>query len=698
MKTDEFNGNGITMKSIFKHGEYGLAIGVVCILILLIVPLPTFLLDILLTVNISLSFLVLLVSLHVKRALEISSFPSLLLFLTLFRLALNVASTRLILMHADAGGVIESFGNFVVGGNVVIGMVIFLILTVIQFIVITKGATRVSEVAARFTLDAMPGKQMSIDADLNSGLITEDEARRRRKDIAHEAEFYGSMDGAGKFVSGDAIAGIIITLVNIAGGMIIGGLMQGMKITDALSTYTILTVGDGLVSQIPSLINATSAALLITKASSKENLATELTSQLLTVPRATGFAAVVLGFFSLIPGLPKIPFIMMSLVFGSLFFITRKVSMKDMAESDVKEQKAIKTKDKEETEDDFEALLQVDRMGIEVGYKLVNFVDPRKKGGVLSRIGTLRKQLVRELGIIVPPIRLRDNLQLNPNEYHIKIKGQTVAKGELMHDSFLALGGDGQKPIEGVVTTDPAYGLPSVWVSESKKEDAVSLGYTVIDPTSVLMTHLTEIIKSHSHEIVTREDVQKLIDNLKKVSPTLVNELTPNVLAMSVVHEVVRNLLRERTSIRDFSTILETLIDYASGTKDPEALTEFVRQRLCRTLCGQYQDEENKISTISFDPRLEQEIINSIKQTGNKSVLALEPSYAQKIIDAIATTMKKTYTSSSNIVFLTSSTIRNHIRKLTENPLPYLPVLSYKEIAPGIKIESLGVVSITNEN
>jgi flagellar biosynthesis protein FlhA len=416
------------------------------------------------------------------------------------------------------------------------------------------------------------------------------------------------------------------------------------------------------------------------------------------VPRATGIAAGTLAFFSFIPGLPKIPFIMMSAIFGMLFYLTRKESMKTEVERDLRKQQAPKMKDKEESEEDFEALLQVDRMGIEVGYKLVNFVDPKRKGGVLSRIGTLRKQLVRELGVIIPPIRLRDNLQLNPNEYNIKIKGQTVAKGELIPDSLLALGGDGQKPIEGVITTDPAYGLPSIWIGEEKKEEAMSLGYTVIDPTSVLMTHLTEIVKSHSHEIVTREDIQKLIDNLKKVSPTLVSELTPNVLALSVVQEVIRNLLRERASIRDFSTILETLIDYAPITKDPEALTECVRQRLCRTLCGQYQDDENKISTITFEPRLEQEIVNSIQETGNKSVLALEPTYAQRIIDAISTTMKKPFASGSNIVFLTSSTIRNHVRKLTENPLPYLPVLSYKEIAPGIQIESLGVVSITNEN
>ncbi|MFQ5962969.1 MAG: flagellar biosynthesis protein FlhA [Candidatus Scalinduaceae bacterium] len=683
---------------LFKNSEYGLAIGVVCILVVLIIPLPTFLLDILITVNISLSFLVLLVTLNVKQALEISTFPSLLLFVTLFRLALNVASTRLILMNADAGNVIASFGNFVVGGNIVIGLVIFLILTIIQFIVITKGATRISEVAARFTLDAMPGKQMSIDADLNSGAITEEEARSRRNVISQEAEFYGSMDGASKFVSGDAIAGIVITIINIAGGIAVGSLMQGMHISEALSTYTILTVGDGLVSQIPSLINATTAAILITKASTKSSLGNELSSQILTVPRAIGFAAGILGFFSIIPGMPKVPFMIMAILFGLMYYFTRKSSTSGVMGKEGKEQKLRKSKELKEPDGGIETLLQVDRMGIEVGYKLVSLVDPKKTGGVLSRISTLRRQLAKDMGVIIPPIRLRDNLQLGPNEYHIKIKGQTIAKGEIMPDSYLALGGNEQEPIEGIKTVDPAYGLPGVWIAESKKESAESAGYTVIDPTSVLITHLTEIIKSHAHEIITREDIQKLIENLKKDSPTLVNELTPNVLTLGVVQEVIRNLLRERIAIRDFSTIIETLIDHAPSTKDTEVLSEYVRQKLCRTLCGQYQDESNKISVISFDPKLEQEIANSIHATENKSILALEPNYAQKIIDAIAATMKKTYSSSSNLVLLTSSTLRNHIRKLIENAVPYLPVLSYKEIAPGVQIESLGVVSLTNEN
>lgn len=698
MAASELNVSETSTPFFLKHSEYGLAIGVLCIIVVLIIPLPTFLLDILITVNISISFLVLLVVLQLKRALEISAFPSLLLFVTLFRLSLNVASTRLILMNADAGSVIASFGNFVVGGNVVIGLVIFLILTLIQFIVITKGATRISEVAARFTLDAMPGKQMSIDADLNSGIITDDEARQRRTEISQEAEFYGSMDGASKFVSGDAIAGIVITFINIAGGMIIGGLMQGMKISDALSTYTILTVGDGLVTQIPSLINATATAILLTKASSKASIGKELAKQLFSVPRALAFSAGILGFFALVPGMPKLPFIIMSAFFGFMFYLTRKSQLGDVIEKDIKEKKITKPKELKEPEKEIESLLRVDRMGVEVGYRLVPLVDPKKTGGILSRIASLRKQLARELGIIIPPIRLRDNLQLPPNEYHIKIKGQTVAKGELMPDSYLALGGGEQKPIEGIKTTDPAYGLPGVWVTSAKKEPAETAGYTVIDPTSVLITHLTEIVKSHAHEITSREDMQKLIENLKKDSPTLVNELTPNVVSLGIIHEVIRNLLRERISIKDLSTIIETIVDHAPTTKDPETLTEFVRQRLCRTLCGQYQNEANKISTISFEPRLEQEITNSIHPTGNKFVLALEPNHAQKIIDAIGTTLKKAYSSSSNTILLTSSVVRNHISKLTETALPHLPVLSYKEIAPGVQIEALGVVSLKNEN
>ncbi|MHC4267025.1 MAG: flagellar biosynthesis protein FlhA [Planctomycetota bacterium] len=699
MAQNEINVSGNRMKSVFKHSEIVLAVGVLIILVVLIVPLPTFLLDIFITVNISLSFLVLLVTLHIRKALEISSYPSLLLFLTLFRLALNVASTRLILMHADAGQVIASFGDFVVGGNVVIGLVIFIILTVIQFIVITKGATRVSEVAARFTLDAMPGKQMSIDADLNSGAITEDEAKVRRLEIAHEAEFYGSMDGASKFVSGDAIAGIVITVINIAGGIVIGGMMQGMKISDALSTYTLLTVGDGLVTQIPSLINATSAALLITKSSSKSTLGQDLSSQLLTVPRALGLAAVILVVFGLVPGLPKIPFFLMSVIFIILFFVTKKISTSGEGQEDIGKKTEKETaKQLTEPEDEFESFLQVDRLGIEVGYKLVPLVDPKKAGGVLSRINSLRKQLARDLGIIIPPIRLKDNLQLPSNGYSIKIKGQVVDKGELMPDSYLALGEEGTAAIEGIKTTDPAYGLPGMWITESKKDSAEAAGYTVIDPTSVLVTHLTEIIKTYAYEIITREDIQKLIDSTKKDSPTLVNELTANVLPLGVVQEVAKNLLREKISIKDFVTILETLIDHASATKDPEALTEFVRQRLCRTLCGQYQSESNKISTISFEPGLEQKIISSIHDMGNKSVLALEPNYAQKVIDAITETVRSAYATSNNTVLLTSSALRNHIRKLTETALPYLPVLSYKEIAPGVQIESLGIVSMTNEN
>ncbi|MGQ3685472.1 MAG: flagellar biosynthesis protein FlhA [Candidatus Loosdrechtia sp.] len=697
--TKEMNRAGRQTKPLLRHSEFVMAVGMLCIIVFLIVPLPAFLLDILITVNISISFLVLLVVLQVKCSLELSAFPSLLLFLTLLRLALNVASTRLILMNANAGQVIEAFGNFVVGGNVVIGMVIFIILTVIQFIVITKGTTRISEVSARFTLDSMPGKQMSIDADLNSGVITEDVARKRRNTITKEAEFYGSMDGASKFVSGDAIAGIVITMINIAGGIVVGVVMRGMNIIDAMSVYTILTVGDGLVTQIPSLINATSAALIITKSTSENRLGQELASQLLTIPKALGFASGILLFFCLVPGLPKSPFFIMSTLFGLLSFMAKKSSsgVDDGGEDAAKE--TGETKQLNRPEDEFEKLLQVDRMGVEVGHKLISMMDPEKPDSILNRISALRRQLCRDIGMIIPPIRLRDNLQLPLNRYTIKIKGQVVGKGELIPDRFLALGESETSQIEGIRTTDPTYGLPGLWITESKKESAEAAGYTVIDPTSVMVTHLTEIIKSHAHEIITREDIQKLIDNTKKDSPALVNELTPNVISLGAIHEVVRRLLRERVSVKDFVTILETLIDYAHTTKDPEVLTEYVRQRLCRTLCGQYQSEYNKICAISFEPGLEQEIMKSLHEVGgNKSLLALEPQYAQKIIDAVADSMRKAYMSTDRAVLLTSSALRSHIRRLTEAALPFLPILSYKEIAPGVQIESLGIVSLKNEN
>ncbi len=682
-----------TLGRIFSQGELALIIGVIGIFVVLIIPIPPFVLDLLITINISATLLLLLVTLHAKGPLELSTFPSMLLFLTLFRLSLNVASTRQILLQGYGGQVIASFGEFVVGGNIVVGMVVFLIIVVIQFIVITKGATRISEVAARFTLDAMPGKQMSIDADLNAGLITEEQARTRREKISKEAEFHGAMDGASKFVSGDAVAGIIIVLINVVGGIVMG-MRQGMPVSEALQHYTILAVGDGLVSQIPSFIIATASAVIITKTSSSENLGKDLTSQILTQPNAVGFAAGILGVFCIVPGLPKLPFMILAGFFGVLFFVLRR-SGKKLAIEEAAEKEVKKPGQEPHAEEVVEKLLHVDRMGIEVGYKLVPMVDPHKNGGILERINALRRQMARDLGILVPPIRVRDNLQLGPNQYVIKLRGQDIARGELFHDCYLAIdSGTVINPVHGVATTDPAYGLPALWVSDAAKEEAEASGYTIVDPVSVMITHLTEIMKKHAYEILCREDVQKLVENLKKESPTIVGELSPNIISLGNIQEVLKNLLKEQVPIRDMATILETIADFAPMTKDPEMITEYVRQRVSRMICQKYQNGEGKIGVISFDPQLEQMIASAIHKTDRGNVLALEPNMAQKLIDKLIETVRETLSSGYEAVLLTSSNVRSHIRRLIESALPQLPVLSYKEISSGVRIESLGIVKL----
>lgn len=694
MTSDKVNPTQKTSVSKFlTQGEIALITGVIGIFVVLIIPIPPFILDLLITVNISVTLLLLLVTLHAKGPLDLSTFPSLLLFLTLFRLSLNVASTRQILLHGYGGQVIASFGEFVVGGNVVVGMVVFLIIIVIQFIVITKGATRISEVAARFTLDAMPGKQMSIDADLNAGLITEDQARHRRELISKEAEFHGAMDGASKFVSGDAIAGIVIVLINIVGGMVMG-VRNGMPVAEALQHYTILTVGDGLVSQIPSFIIATASAVIITKTSSSENLGRDLTGQMFSQPNAVAFASGILAVFSIIPGLPKLPFMIFAGFFGILFFLLKK-SGKKLVMEESKERETKKNAHEPSSEEDVERLLHVDRMGIEVGYKIVPLVDPLKNGGILERINALRRQMARDMGMIVPPIRVRDNLHLGANQYVIKIRGQDIAKGDVFPECYLAIDSGGTtKSIDGTKTTDPAYGLPAVWITGSVKDDAEASGYTIVDPVSVMITHLTEIIKNHAYEILCREDVQKLIENLKKESPSLIEELTPSVLPLGSVQEVLKNLLKEQIPIRDMATILETIADYVTATKDTELLTEYVRQRLSRTICQKYQNVEGKIGVISFDPQLEQAIANAIHKTDRGNLLALEPLMAQKLIDKLTEVIRGSLATGYEVVLLTSSNIRSHIRHLIENALPQVAVLSYKEVSSGVKIDSVGIVKL----
>ncbi len=694
MATDKINSMAKTpFARLLSQGEIALALGVIGIFVVLIIPVPPFLLDMLITVNISATLLLLLVTLHAKRPLDLSTFPSILLFLTLFRLALNVAATRQILLHGYGGQVIASFGEFVVGGNIVVGMVVFLVIVVIQFIVITKGTTRISEVAARFTLDAMPGKQMSIDADLNAGLITEDQARSRRESISKEAEFHGAMDGASKFVSGDAIAGIVIVLINIVGGIVMG-MRQGMPVSEALQHYTILTVGDGLVSQIPSFIIATASAVIITKTASSENLGRDLSGQMFSQPKAVAFAAGILAMFSIVPGLPKMPFMILAGFFGMLFFILRKSNKQILIEEET-EKETKKIGQESQSEESVEKLLHVDRMGIEVGYRLVPLVDPQKNGGILERINALRRQMARDMGIMVPPIRVRDNLQLGANQYAIKIRGQEISKGELFPECYLAIdSGTTTKVIEGMKTSDPAYGLPAQWISGAIKEDAEASGYTIVDPVSVMITHLTEIIKSHAYEILCREDVQKLVENLKKESPTVVEELAPGIMPLASIQEVLKNLLKEQVPIRDMATILETIADCAPVTKDAEVITEYVRQKISRMICQRYQNAEGKIGVISFDPQLEQAIANAIHKTERGNLLALEPNMAQKLIDKLAEIVKGSLSSGYEAVLLTSSNVRSHIRRLIENALPQVPVLSYKEISQGVRIESLGIVKL----
>jgi len=682
-----------TLHRIIEHSDVLLAIGVVGVLVVLVIPVPPVVIDVLLTLNISVSLLLLLVALGAGASLEFSTFPSLLLFTTLFRLALNVASTRQILLHGYAGQVIFAFGNFVVGGNIIVGMVIFLILVVIQFVVITKGSGRISEVAARFTLDAMPGKQMAIDADLNSGLITEQDARERRDLITREAEFYGAMDGASKFVRGDAVAGLIITAINLGGGMILGKI-RGMTVPEAAHTYSILTVGDGLVSQIPSLIIATTAGVIVTKASSRDNLARDVAGQILTQPRCLAIASGILAFFGLVPGLPKMPFFALSAAFGGLYLATRA----DAAEKKAYEAEPAAAQPGEQPEtEELAELLHVDRMAVEVGYQLIPLVDPKQTDVVLRKIGAVRRQMARQLGLIVPPVHVKDNLQLGANDYVIKIRGQTVTRGELMSDQLLAMdAGAVTQPIEGTATREPAFGLPALWVPKGRKPEAEAAGYTVADPASVLITHLSEVIKSRAFEILSREDVRSLVDAVKERNPTVVDELIPNILPLGVVQRVLQNLLRERVPISDLPTILEALSDHGDQMKDPQLLTEHVRRALARTICCQVSQRGIKVGAIALDPALERSIAESLQQTPQGMAPVLEPTLLPRLVTAVSEAVRDTVGAGYDAILVTSSTLRRHVRAILEHVMPDLPVLSYDELVPDMAIEGRGTVSIAD--
>jgi flagellar biosynthesis protein FlhA len=665
-----------------------IAVWAIVILLVILVPLPTLLMDVLLVINLTISILILLNAIYAKDALTMSAFPTLLLFTTLFRLSLNVASTRLIIGQGEAGKVIRSFGEFVGGANIVVGGIIFLIIMIVQFLVITKGAERVSEVAARFTLDAMPGKQMAIDADLNSGLINEDEAKGRRKKIQREADFYGSMDGASKFVKNDAIFGFIATALNIIGGFIMGMIEGSMSVEEVLSHYTILTIGDGLVNQVPSLLISIATGIIVTRAASEEDLGDEIISQLISSPKVLYIAAGACFVMTFIIG----QFFMIVLAILLIFLATRmkKLEEEELKKGDVEteEQKVEEIRKPESVI----SLLQVDPIELEFGYGLIPLADVNQGGDLLDRVVMIRRQLALELGMIVPIIRLRDNIQLNPNQYVIKIKGVEVSKGELMMDHFMAMNpGTAEEEIDGIPTTEPAFGLPAIWINESQRDRAEMLGYTVVDPPSIIATHLTEVLKRYAHELLTRQDVQTLLDNIKSSYPAVVEELVPKLLSLGEIQKVLGNLLREGVSIRDMVTILETLSDYATITRDTDMLTEYVRQALGRAISKSVLTPDNS-DVITLDPKLEQLIMDSVQKTEAGAYLAIEPAVTNKIINNLGTLVEKLVQLGKQPIVLASPVVRLYFKRLTEQSIPGLIVLSYNELDPLTEVRSIGMV------
>lgn len=688
--------NSGVAQRLSKNTDILLAAGVIVILALMIIPLPAMMLDLFLSANIMIAILVLMVSMYIRSPLEISVFPSLLLVITIFRLSLNVASTRLILGEGYAGEVIGAFGSFVVHGNYVVGFIIFVILVLIQFVVIVKGAGRISEVAARFTLDAMPGKQMAIDADMNAGLISEQEARQRRLQIAREAEFYGAMDGASKFVRGDAIAGLVINIVNIVGGFIIGVAQRGMSFTDAIKAYTMLTVGDGLVTQIPALIIATASGMIVTRSGSGEQLDIELRGQLFGRPKAILIAAGALGTFALVPGLPTVPFLILAGLAGAVGYINLK-SAKSNATAAEGLEKPKEIKKKEEQIEDY---LQVDPLELEIGYGLIALVDEAKGGDLFNRITNLRKQVALEYGIVIPPVRVRDNLQLEPNEYVFKIRGNVVASDHLVMDKLLAMNpGSASEEIAGVHVKEPAFGMPAVWIPERQREDAELRGYTVVDTCTVLSTHIQEIVKRNADKIVSRQDTRKLIENLKKEYPAVVEDLNPETLPLGTIQKVLQNLLREGIPIRDLVTILEALLDYAKVTKNIEVLTEYVRHSLSETIARLYRDPKGIVHAIAMDPKLEQVLTNALQNNKESSPsLGLSPTTIQSIHSSLQENIDTAVVSGFQPIVLCVATVRPYFYRLIHTSFPNVAVLSFTELPPQTDIEFLGKLEASNEN
>ena len=685
------------LAQLSSRSDIILALGVVAIIGVLVIPIPPALLDFALAFNITFSLVILLTTLYVTRPLDLSVFPGMLLVITLLRLSLNVASTRLILGQAYAGEVINTFGHFVVQGNYVVGFIIFCILVVIQFVVITKGAGRISEVAARFTLDAMPGKQMAIDADLNAGIINDQEAKRRREEIAREADFYGAMDGASKFVRGDAIAGILITLINLIGGFIIGVAMSDKSVMEAIKTYSLLSIGDGLVTQIPALLVSTASGIIVTRAAATSNMGADLTSQLSKQPRAIMVAAAVMFLFAFVPGMPTLTFLVLGLMVGGVGYVTHEAQKnRAIAEQQDAAKKQSKGKEtKERTED----LLKVDTIGLEIGYGLIPLVDANQGGNLLERISGIRKQLASELGIVVPPVRIRDNVRLRPNEYQIKIKGIRISGSELILDHLMAINpGFVTDKLDGFDTKDPAFGMDATWILPAFREVAEARQFTVVEPSAVLSTHLTEITRTAAPEILTRQDVRHLVDTLKEDYPALVDSVIPEILPLGTLHKILQGLLSERIPVRDLATIVETLSDYIPVTKDTDVLTEYVRMALKRQISELYKDANEKINVFTLDPAVEQKLADSVQSTRQGLMLVLDPALTEMLLKRIGEQVDLMQNAGLTPVAICSPNIRLALRRLVESTYPSLAIVSYNEMVSTVELVSMGTVRLSDDN
>jgi flagellar biosynthesis protein FlhA len=682
--------NSSSVKRLLRHTDLLAAVAVVCVVTMLVVPLPSALLDLLITLNISAALTIVVATMYLGKALDFASFPSLLLLTTMFRLAINVSVTRLILTTGDAGSVVKSFGQFVVGGNVVVGLVIFLILVVIQFVVVTNGAGRVAEVGARFTLDAMPGKQMAIDADLNAGLISDDQARARRSEIAREADFYGAMDGASKFVKGDAMAAVIITAINLVGGIVVGMLQLHLGFSEATHKYSLLTVGDGLAAQIPALLISVATGIIVTRAASDRDLGSDIANQILSQRRAPMVAACAIGMFALIPGLPKLPFLMIAAIFGAVGWAVRHgmPEARDAAEAAATAKAAQLAAPAAGQEPLSE--VSVDALELAIGFGLVPLVN---NGSLLRRVSMIRRQIAGDLGLVIPPVRIHDELGMESHEYVLKVRGSEVTRGRIMPGHLLAMDpGDASAALQGIPTREPAFGLAAMWVHDSGRAEAEALGYTVVDAESVIVTHLTETIRGHAAELLTRQDVRALLDKLKETNAAVVEEVVPETLSLGEIQRVLQLLLSEGVSIRDLGTIVEAIGDKARITRDTNLLSEYARQALGRAITAPHLDEELRLRAITLDPAIEQEVATSITQTADGEYLAMDPPRAQAIVGALRAQVEHATGRGARPVLLCSARIRRHLRRLIAQAQPHLPVCSYNEIAPGINVETIGII------